>query len=245
MPRDSVKSRSSVTSRAKRLLAARTRGNLARGSAMVSRRASFPTRMATSPQVIRGFVGRAGDQQYVDATLDQASINTTPTVQHVSIVPQGNTVNSRVGRGFRCQNARIRLQVSADSTAQMNTVRMMLVWDYQPNKALAGFTDIFDAASPVTQPKRENSMRFKIIRDWKFVLLGNSTLATPATRRYLDTYIKLPADANSLLTNADTTGVIGDVIQGALLFCTIGENGTTADAGMTGNIRVNFTEKQS
>lgn len=194
-------------------------------------------------QVARGFVGPAGDAHYVDSTITQASVNTTPTVQHISIVPQDNTVNGRTGRAFRCKNVRVRAQISADSTAQLNTVRCMLVWDYQPNKALASFTDIFDSATPYTQPKRENDMRFKVIRDWTYVLCGNATTAVSNTRHYLDAWVKLPRDANVILTNADTTGVIGDVIQGALLFCTVGENGGTADTGLTGTARVNFTER--
>jgi len=199
-----------------------------------------------SRQVARGFVGAAGDAKFVDASIAQAAVGTTATVQHISIVPQDNTVNGRNGRAFRCKNVRIRYRVNQDSTAQINTVRCALVWDYQPNKALAAFTDIFDSASVDAFPKRENNMRFKIVRDMTHTLSGNSTLATSTSSVQADEFLKLPRDANCLLTAADTTGVIGDVIQGALLFVTVGTAGAgTNDAQLSGNSRVNFTERLS
>jgi len=199
-----------------------------------------------SRQVARGFVGAAGDAKYVDASISQASVNTTATVQHISIVPQDNTVNGRNGRAFRCKTVRVRFQVNVDSASQINVVRCALVWDYQPNKALAAFTDIFDSSSVNAFPKRENNMRFKIVREFNFTLTGNSILATPNSVHHVDEYIKLPRDANVLLTAADTTGVIGDVIQGALIFTTVGSTvAGSADCLVAGNARVNFTERLS
>lgn len=221
------------------------------GSQKVSRRRTAKTllfRKRTpsryrSRQVARGFVGALGDAKFVDATITQAAVNTTGTIQHVSIIAQGNTVNNRVGKACRARTARLRAVIKADSTAQLNTVRCLLVWDYQPNKALAAITDIIDAVTVQAQPNRENNLRFKIIRDWWYVLTGNGNLATPNTEVLLDSYVKLPKDANILYTSADTTGVIGDVIQGALLFITLGDVAAgTADAALTGTCRVNFDE---
>lgn len=196
--------------------------------------------------VARGYIGRSGDQHFVDATITQAVIGTTATLQHISIVPQDSTVNGRNGRAFRCQTARIRLTMSPDSTAQLNFLKYALVWDYQPNKALAAYTDIYDAATVQSQPKKENDMRFKIIKEWNIKLPGNATLALDNSQAWIDTTVRLPRDANVILTTADTTGVIGDVIQGALIFTTLGTNGAgTTDAGCIGTVRVNFSESVS
>jgi len=197
-----------------------------------------------SRQVARGFVGNLGDAKFVDATITQAAVNTTATIQHVSIIAQGNTVNDRVGKACRATTAKVRAVVSQDAAAQSNVVRCLLVWDYQPNKALAAVTDIIDAATPQAQPKRENNLRFKIIRDWWMTLSGNGNLGTVTTKVLIDSYVKLPRDANILYTTADTTGVIGDVIQGALLFITLGDAAAgTADNALTGTLRLNFDER--
>lgn len=206
----------------------------------------YKKRRKESKVVARGFVGKVADATFVDATITQASVNTTGTIQHVSIIPQGNTINSRSGKACRAKTVKIQAVINQDATAQANVVRCLLVWDYQPNKALATIANILDAVTVTAQPNRENNLRFKIIRDWKYVLSGNGNLGTETTKVYLDSYVKLPPDANILYTTADTTGVIDDCIQGALLFITIGDVGAgTADNGLIGNLRLNFDEKTS
>lgn len=194
-------------------------------------------------QVPRGFVGAAGDAKFADFTLDQAAVNTTATIQHVSIIAQGTTVNTRIGKACRAKSFRMRGNVKVDAAHLQSTCTMHLVWDYQPNKALAAVTDILDTGTVNSFPKRENAARFKVLKTWRYALDGNGNAPVYASTFTIDDYIKMPKDANILYTSADSTGVIGDVIQGALLFITVGDVAPgTADIALVCNGRLNFVE---
>jgi len=199
---------------------------------------------AGQAQVIRGFVGAAGDAKYFDTATATYAANTTGSITHLSIVPQGTTVNSRIGKAFRCTSVSVRGRVVADTTTTEALAAAYLVWDYQPNKALAAVTDILDAANANAFPKRENAGRFKIIKKWQYELLGNTT--TPATGQEghaIDDFVKLGSDKNVLCTAADTTGVIGNTIEGALLFVTVGAIAAgTADANFLVGFRLNYQD---
>lgn len=200
---------------------------------------------ALTKQVPRGFLGAAGDAKFVDIANANYACDTTGSVTHLSIVPTGTTVNSRDGKAFRPTSFECAGTIYNSTSAGFNKARVLLVWDYQPNKALAGVTDILDSASSYSLKKRENAARFKIIRDWRFDLVGtnSSGLYTDTAFETFDQYVKLPADCVAACTAADTTGAIGNRVTGALLLVTIGNNvagATSAVLTMTG--RVNFMD---
>nr|DAV89167.1 MAG TPA: capsid protein [Cressdnaviricota sp.] len=195
-------------------------------------------------QIPRGFVGLAGDRKFVDTAEATYACNTTGSITHVSIVPTGTTVNTRDGKAFRVTSVQIRGAASVDTTTTVALANFAFVWDYQPNKALPGLTDIWDTIDGSTMIKRENNARFKIAMWRHWTLTGNTT--APATGREaesIDEFIKLPKDAIALCTSADTTGVIGNRINGALYYCTFGNVAAgTADAVTIVKIRTNFIE---
>lgn len=195
-------------------------------------------------QIPRGFVGLAGDRKYVDTATAFYVMNTTGTITHVSIVPTGSTVNTREGKAFRVTSFQVRGYVSVDSTTTLATGMLLMVWDYQPNKALAAITDVLDSADSLSLIKRENNARFKIIMKRRYAVSGNAV--TPATGNEIhdvDEFCNLPGDAYALCTAADTTGVIGNRINGALLMITVGDIITgTADCFARLTVRTNFTE---
>lgn len=185
-----------------------------------------------------------GEAKYVDVAAFAYAANTTGSIGHVSIVPTGTTVNSRDGKNFRCTSVQVRGYWKADTTTTTSSGMALLVWDRQPNKALAAITDIMDTTASTAFIKRENQQRFKIIRKWRYCATGNSS--TPATGKELydiDDYIKLPAECVASCTTADTTGAIGNRISGALLFLTMGDTAAgTADLDCNVAIRTNFVE---
>lgn len=192
----------------------------------------------------RGFVGRAGDAKFFDTAAATYQVNTTGSITHLSIVPQGQTVNTREGKAFRCKSVRVRGTIQSDTTTVISMYHGALVWDYQPNKALPAITDIYDSVDPRAFPKKENAQRFKIIKEYRNVIIGNAT--TPGSGKesfIIDDFVKLPIDCNVLLTAADTTGVIGDTIQGALYWVTTGNIAAgTADGNFFLGFRLNFTD---
>ena len=192
----------------------------------------------------RGFVGAAGDFKYIDIAQASYQCDTTGSVTHISVIPQGTTINTRLGKSCRPTSLQLRGTVYNNSTATRSRPAIYLVWDNQPNKALAGITDYLDAAESSSMIKRENASRFKTIRKWCYSLLGNTaTPSTGAEERVIEEFVKLPKDCIITCTTADTTGVIGDVITGALLLITIGSKvaGTTASS-FSGTMRLNFVD---
>jgi hypothetical protein len=203
--------------------------------------------MRQSPSIPRGFVGSLGDKKFLDTANATYPLNSTGSITHLTPVPQGDTVSSRQGKSFRCTSVGIRGAIVADATAVVNAWGVYLVWDYQPNQALPAITAIFDTISPYSFPNRSNDLRFKIIRKFLDVTVGNST--TPTTEKvalFIDEFVKLPVDSNVLCTSGDTTGVIGNTIMGALYLITMGSGvAGTADANAIISIRVNFTDKNT
>lgn len=202
-------------------------------------------RPALTRMVPRGFVGGRGDAKFLDTAVAVYALNTTGSITHISPVPQGTTVNQREGKAFRCTSVNVRGQCFNNTTSALNAVAMYLVWDYQPNKVLPAITAIFDTVNAYSFPSRENNERFKVIKKFYTSLIGvfsaptNGQMAEP-----IDEYVRLPEDCNVLCTSADTTGAIGNTIQGALYWITMGNNAAgTADADCEVGFRLNFTDK--
>lgn len=201
---------------------------------------------APGHQVPRGFITtRAADAKFFDTAAATYNCDTTGTITHLSIVPQGTTVNSREGKSFRCTALQIRGQFQAGTTTTASTVAAYIVWDKQPNKALAAITDIFNSISSESLSKRENAGRFVLLKKYIRVLIGNST--TPATGqeyKVIEKYMKMPPNSVVECTAADTTGVIGNTINGALLLVTMGTVAAgTASGNFFGTFRLGFTDR--
>jgi len=194
--------------------------------------------------VMRGFLGRAGENKYIDIGNAGYVCDTTGAITHLDVVTQGDSVNSRDGRKFMPTWVNFRGFVTNGATADSNIAVVMLVWDKQPNKALAAITDVLDFVTPQAQNKRENASRFTILRRWVFSLTGkNDGSTTPGYQRVFTPFVKLPRGLIAECTPADTTGAIGNRVSGALLLITLGNHlaGTTA-ASLAASIRVGFKD---
>jgi len=194
--------------------------------------------------VVRGFLGRAGESKYIDIAGAAYVCDTTGSITHLDVVTQGDTVNSRDGRKFMPTWLQMRGRVGNNANATYNDCAVILVWDKQPNKALAAVTDVLDTANPQSMNKRENASRFQIIRRWDFTLTGKSDgSTTPGYVRNFDKFVKLPRGLVAECTPADTTGAIGNRVTGALLLVTVGAKapGDTASVLAVG-MRIGFKD---
>lgn len=198
----------------------------------------------TFRQPMRGFVGVRGDAKFVDVAAATYACNTTGSVTLLNTIPQGDTVSSRDGKSCRVTSVQIRGRWTVDTATTIASQQTCLVWDYDPKKTLAGLTDVLTSATAYAFPNRENCERFKIIRKWFSSQCGASGAPTTGKEVMdIDEYVRLPPDCNSLYTLTDTTGVIGNLIQGALLLVTVGDQAAgTTDMNLTAACRVNFTD---
>lgn len=197
-------------------------------------------------QPMRGFLGPAGDQKYVDVANASYGMDTTGSITHVSIVPQGTTVNQREGKAFQITSVQIRGQSLSDLSTTTAAGHVYLVWDYQPNKALAGITDVLDAVTTQSFTKRENASRFKILMSRVYVFAGNATVPVDGTEIYpVEEFIRVPKSCSiATCTVADTTGAIGNRVTGALLLITVGNKAIAGNLGASYvvTLRVNFKD---
>jgi len=187
----------------------------------------------------RGLVGSTGDAKFWDIASATYPIDTTGVVTHLSEIPRGTNINSRNGKACRVTSVLIRGHVLGPTNGTRQQVAGYLVWDYQPNEAIALITDIFDTANARSFPNRENNERFRILK----IFFDNFNTYGGGTAFSVDEYVRLPEDCNILMTSAGSTGAIGETIQGALYFVTMGTQPVATNASsFLGGFRLNFTD---
>jgi len=191
----------------------------------------------------RGYL-LGNDYKFVDLAAASYAASTTGTVTLVATIPQGTTVNSRLGRACQLTSCRVRGSQSNVASGITQTYVAYLVWDRQPNKALAAVTDIFDTVASQSFPNASNRQRFKILKSWQYASTSSNTSPDEDTVSRIDDYVKLPKECMTCYTDADTTGVIGDIVTCALLFVTMGDQALGAPSNPIFNIgfRTNFRE---
>lgn len=185
-----------------------------------------------------------GENKYFDVADASYEYSTTGVITHLDVITQGDSVNQRNGRKFMPTSLNFRGYVSNKSTSNQTDNALIILWDKQPNKALAAITDVLDAVNTTAQNKRENAQRFQIIRRWNFHLTGKSDGTTTAGyAQSFDEYVRLPKGLVAQCTPADTTGAIGNRVSGALLMIHVGNNATGNSAAVGQySIRVGFQE---
>lgn len=219
----------------------RKRGSTAR--ALGRQRAQFLARSRSGGWPVRRSMKQV-DAKYHDIAVASYQCDTTGSVTHLDVVPQGTTVNTREGKAFMPTSINIRGYLVAGVTAVFNDYAIMYVWDRQPNKGAFVIGDLLDTPTPGSQNKRENQSRFQVIRRFDGVLMGKGDGSTTGDfGASFDHYIKLPKGLVAQCTTADTTGAIANRISGALFQVTVGNNaaGTTA-CFVNNTMRINFVD---
>lgn len=181
---------------------------------------------------LRRLIGMA-DAKYHDVAAASYACDTTGSITHLDVVPQGDSVNNRTGKAWLNTSLNIRGTVTSNAATTATVAAIYIVWDKQPNKALPAITDVLDSVSSLSFTKRENAQRFTIVRKLRYSLEGDTgslSNQTRSTQFDVDEYVRLPRDAVALATTSDTTGAIGNRITGALYAITVGNvtAGTTA-----------------
>lgn len=141
---------------------------------------------------------------------------------HINNVSQGTTISQRVGNKINMKSVSLRTTISYKNTGTVTykdkaTVRVMLVYDKQPNGSYPSVGDILqDTSTNATSTTGfssnvniANKNRFVIVRD-KFINLDLNNQI-----QHVKMFKKLNNTETSFKT---TTGAIGDIINGALYF---------------------------
>ncbi len=209
----------------------------------------------------RGFRGTwsrgAGEKKVIDTNVLNKPCDTTGTVTLVNSCDVGAQYTHRIGRKIYMDSVSIRGTIKpidavgngANSTSTY--CRVMLIWDKQPNGALASVNDILSVANSISFQNLDNRDRFKVLMNKNFIT-GPLFVDTTATQtwaidttpsRYIDYYKSLRKKKWRLHTIFDGTGGgVADISTGALLVVTIGDSAANIGGEADMRVRVRFTE---
>lgn len=200
---------------------------------------------AMAPAQLKRLVAAAKETGFVDTAVS-SPMDTTGLVTLLNTVAQGTSVNQRVGKKILMKGLQIRGFASNGSTATLNDVAFMIVYDKRPTGALPAVTDILVTANANSLNNDANSGRFAIIKRWDNFMLGNLSLTGAVANALVentaigtDCYVDL--GKREVVYKAAATGAIADIEQGALYLVTVGSTAAgTAAAALNFNGRVRF-----
>lgn len=177
------------------------------------------------PRVARG----SSIAKYVDTAQTTYACNSTGVVTLIATIPQGPDEINRLGRNILLKSYQMRGELQANSAGVQAMARVLLVYDRQPNRALAGVADVLTSNTIYAMKNLDNQDRFVILMDKLWSVIGTTTsTSVESSQRAINKYMKL----GNLVANyqVGTTGAIGEINTGALLLITMGDvvAGTTA-----------------
>jgi len=178
---------------------------------------------------------------YVDLASATYANDTTGTITLIATIPQGTSVNQRVGKKVIIKSVQFRGYSRVGSTGTTADGTNLVVYDRRPTGSLPAISDILDSASSASFNNDANSGRFQILKRVDWVLTGNS--ATPATGNEIlnaDFYLKVGKPS---VFKAAGTGAIADISDGALYFVSVGNIAAGTNAPFTlGGFRTRFID---
>nr|WAE42818.1 MAG: capsid protein [Cressdnaviricota sp.] len=176
----------------------------ASGDAQMNRIMSSVSFAGSQGNLGRRGVGIRGETKGVDNPTAIISYQLNSAVAGVLLnqVQEGAGFNQRIGRKICAKSVYVNGHIGAATTGPFaeESLRLLLVWDYQPNGANASaamvWTDLIqavDGASGVTNTTLDglnlnNRDRFKVLRDEKFYMPGNNIVA-PNNQQYTSNWI--------------------------------------------------------
>lgn len=163
---------------------------------------------------------------FVDLASATYAFDTTGSIALLATVAQGASVNQRIGKKAVWKSLQCRGQWTNNSTATVNDVAMLIVYDKRPTGTLPTITDVLNTISAQSMNNDANSGRFSILKRVDEMLIGpvSGVIATQqlteASAVSCDFYLKL-RDLPVVYKTA-ATGAIADIEEGALYLITVG-----------------------
>lgn len=195
-------------------------------------RTTMPARRLPYPPKETGFV---------DLASASYNLDTTGSIVLLATVPQGASVNQRVGKKVMWKSLQCRGLAINNLAAVANDCAMLIVYDSRPTGALPAITDILVSANSRAMNNDANSGRFKILKRSDFVMVGNSTTFTETYCVDADFY--LPIVGKGAVFKDAGTGAIADISDGALYLVTVGSAAAgTSAATLTAGFRTRFVD---
>lgn len=223
-----------------------------RGRAFMRQRAR---RKNVVPKGQSGDYASLQEKKVIDLGVAGFAADTTGTVTLLNSCDEGSGPSARVGRVISMRSVQMRgsvrpvdTMVTGANCIDVSYVRVLIVYDRQPNGAAPTVANILSASNPASFQNLDFRDRFKVISDEHFIV-GPRVMDTTATQAIAveggvsGRVINLYKDLQGLKTVFDGTGGgIADINTGALFQVTIGSQAAGVGANVVVATRVRFTD---
>lgn len=206
------------------------------------------------PLASRGYRPNRTELKVFDTAVATYNVNSTVVFTSLCIPQLGSDMNNRIGRKINLKTVQIRgflrigsaaIQPPAQSEVAAQFIRMILVWDSQPNGAVPTAIQLLNTAVPESQLNLDGRDRFKVIRDKMYTLgpyVFDSASSTYNTERTA-VPVKIFKKINLESIFSTSTGVVADITSGNLLIMWLGTGtGINGPSEFTGSYRVRFDD---
>ena len=203
----------------------------------------------------RGAMAMRGEKKVIDINTTSFAVETTGTqLQLLNGCAPGSQNFNRIGRKITMKSLQIRGRVQfKDTTGGPTQVRMIVVYDKQPNGAAPTFANIISSqniAGTIDSliscfPNLDNRDRFEIIRDRMYesgVIQDTATQAYAAGMPLCTISEFIPLGARDTQFNAGTAGTIGDITSGSLYVFFISNQANANGVDVLCAFRTRFTD---
>jgi len=175
------------------------------------------------------------DIHYFDAAVSTDATTTTVALA-LNNMAAGDTIVTRDGNKILMKSLQLRVQMSLESAAVNQQVRMLVVYDATPTQSQATLSLILDAETMLGYPSTTVKSRFTILYDKVHVL--NATDATALQKAFIKKYIKIPESCAPAVYGVGTASI---PISGGLTFFYVGDTATgITDLNFSVNSRLTF-----
>jgi len=166
-----------------------------------------------------------------------------PTFQYLNNVTNGAEIYQRTGRKIYMKSLHVKgfIEGSGTASANMAILRMVLVYDAQPNGAFPAIADLFQdstaggATGFMSELNLNNRERFKILREKMWVMgptaanqAGQTVINDGSQCLVINEFIKLKKI--EAIFNATNGGTVADVTSGSLFAVFMSDANSTSSA---------------
>lgn len=206
------------------------------------------SRWPRAPLATRGFYGpqrrSPEEQKVIDTAQASYSMDSSGTVVLLNGVATGTDFTNRIGRRVTISSIQIRGIIRpTDLGTNPQCVRLMLVYDTQPNGALPAVGEVVQNLNGTTMLNLNNRDRFKVIMDKQYAIGGISDTATQAYAMSPTVFnVKMYKKCNYDVIFDGTTNAISDIQSGSIFLLTLGSEAAATGATLQASIRLRFKD---
>jgi len=195
------------------------------------------------------------EQKFIDYVIASSALFPFGAITGASTllngIPQGTDAVTRIGRKFRMKYISFRGNTAAALTTAgfPSSFRLILVLDKQINGAASLPTGaaVLNVDRQTGLPNMDNRERFKILKEWRWMLAPNIVSATTTwsvpTNKYVKGFYKFKPSEAEVVCNLNNNNTVAGINTGALFFLSY-TDGFLATASPVGNfdVRLRFED---